>query len=234
MLPNITVLIVTYDRPREIRLTIDALLQHIEYDGELNWHIADDNSPGNYLPQLAQDYPILHLTATVTKRQGWGANVNKALTAIRNDFIFLCEDDYVAQQRLDLTAGVRLLTTFDNLGAVRYDGISGHNGLNLTVQELTGNPTINFLTINKELSTHFNVYSNRPHLRHRRFHDRLGPYIEGAPLGMTETNYAGRVKETEGFADIAILSNGIDRAFDHIGHSRQGTDLDVNLHRNLR
>ena len=82
-------------------------------------------------------------------------------------------------------------------------------------------------------SSHLNVYSNRPHLRHRRLHDKLGMYKEGLPLGHTETEYAHRVKDNIGIAEVAVLQNGIERAFDHIGKSRQGTEMDVNLHSDL-
>ena len=230
MLPKVTILLVTYDRPIEIRKTIDALIQHIKYDGELNWHIADDSTGGNYIEKIFRDYPKLNFTATVTKRAGWGANVNKALSSIKNDFIFLCEDDYVALKDIQLNHGVALLSGTKELGEVRYDGIAGHVGLVLELKEFH---SINYLVIDKEKSSHFNVYSNRPHLRHRRFHDLLGMYPEGISLGETETSYAGRVKNAIGYADVAILSNGVERAFEHIGKTRQGTEQDVGFHSNL-
>ena len=76
-------------------------------------------------------------------------------------------------------------------------------------------------------SPHLNVYSNRPHLKHRRFHSKYGPYSETTPLGMTETEFAHRVKDIGVDGPLlAILADGVVRAFDHIGKSRQGTELD--------
>lgn len=225
----LTVLIVTYDRPAEIRRTIAALLSYIQYDGNLRWHIADDGSPDNYLPELHRDFPQLAFTATVTSRQGWGANVNKALTHPQmSDLIFLCEDDYVAQRPLDLTTGAALLSANNNLGCVRYDGLAGHVGLNLWLREAqlpTG--AVTYLELDKRRSEHLNIYSNRPHLRHRRWHDHYGLYPTNVSLGRCEEVYAHTIKDDAYGPATIILPNGVWQAFDHIGHSRQGTAADT-------
>ncbi|MBD3251135.1 hypothetical protein GF380_01535 [Candidatus Uhrbacteria bacterium] len=174
------------------------------------------------------------MTATSTQRQGWGANVNKALTHIRSDYVFLIEDDYVAQKSVNLTSGVAVLEHDESLGIVRYDGLAGHVGLALNIKEAPGSPAVCYLQIDKGRSSHLNVYSNRPHLRHRRVYDKLGPYPESQSLGATETAYAHRVKDNIGQVGVAILADGIERAFDHIGKSRQGTEHDVHLHRDLQ
>ena len=227
----ITILIVTYDRPAEIRRTIDALREHIHYSGELRWHIADDGTPGNYIAELIRDYPTLKFTVTVTSHLGWGANVNKALQHTQmSDLIFLCEDDYVATRSLDFDAGAALLTTHTELGIVRYDGIVGHNGLNLWLREAkTEQGVVPYLKIDRNQSTHLNIYSNRPHLRHRRLHDALGLYSEGVSLGITEEGYAHRVLDKKDALGFAVLLDGLWNAFDHIGKSRQGTELDSNF-----
>ena len=225
--PSLTVLLVTYDRPKEIRKTIDALKDRIDYPGKLRWHIADDSSPGNYLPALFVDYPELRFTATATNRKGWGANVNKALGYIKTDYVFLCEDDYVAQRPLNLRDGVSILGAVPELGLIRYDGLAGHIGLRLWLKEAKANgKTINYLQLDRKHSGHLNVYSNRPHLRHRRLLYAVGPYAEGHRLGMTEEAYALRIIDTDPGCELAILADGIPRAFLHIGKSRQGTELD--------
>lgn len=226
--PPLTVLIVTYDRPREIRQTIDALLHRVDYRGSIRWHVADDASPGNYIAELLDDFRYLDMHHTITNRKGWGANVNKALTSITTDYIYLNEDDYVAQCDLDLNRGVALLEANDDLGIVRYDGITGHT-LDLELREQdTRLGRLNYCRISKR-SPHLNVYSHRPHLKHRRLHDMVGLYKEGLSLGETEEEFAHRIKDK--FSDdpphIAILPEGIPRAFSHIGHSRQGSEHDL-------
>lgn len=234
MWPDVTVLIVTFDRAEEIRRTLSALQEHLNYEGPLRWHIADDGSSGSYVQDIIYDHRHLNITATSTQRKGWGANVNKALQSIRSDYIFLIEDDYVAKRPLNLTDGVTVLANNDTLGIVRYDGLAGHVGLALDIKEVPGVPAICYLQIDKGRSSHLNVYSNRPHLRHRRVHDKLGLYPEGHSLGKTETAYAHHIKNNIGQAGVVILADGIQRAFDHIGKSRQGTEHDVYLHRNLQ
>lgn len=226
--PPLTILVVTYDRPQEIRRTIDTLLHRIDYRGSIHWHIADDASPGTYIADLLDDYRYLHLSHTVTNRQGWGANVNKALSSIATDYIYLNEDDYVAQVDIDLNQGVALLEANADLGIVRYDGIEGHT-LDLELREQdTRIGRLNYLRIRKD-SPHLNVYSHRPHLKHRRLHDAVGLYAECLPLGQTEEEFAHRIKDR--FKDkpphVAILPNGIQRAYSHEGRSRQGTEFDV-------
>jgi len=222
--PAVTVLIVTWNRLEEIRRTINALQEYLIYPN-LAWHIADDNSPGDYLPVLKADFPHLNFTDTITDRKGWGANVNLALRTITTNYIFSCEDDYVAFRSLDIEAGVELIELREKIGLVRYDGLSGHIGLDLSVQEAKTMGRLDYLQIVKDKSSHLNVYSHRPHLKHRRFHDSYGLYKEGVTLGECEENFAHRVKSSDG-PGLAILPDGIPRAFDHIGKSRQGTSLD--------
>lgn len=227
---TITILIVTYDRPTEIRRTIDALRDKIQYAGPLRWHIADDGSPDNYVANVVRDYQEhLDITATVTPRLGWGANVNKALQHPRmTDLVFLCEDDYIALHPLNFNHGAALLLSSDHLGVVRYDGLEGHVGLNMWLKECrVAGDTFSYLEIDREKSTHLNIYSNRPHLRHRRWHDALGLYPENLPLGKTEEAYAHRVRNRLDAPGFAILMDGLPRAFDHIGKSRQGTEKDT-------
>jgi glycosyltransferase involved in cell wall biosynthesis len=225
--PQLTILIVTYDRPREIRQVIDSLRVHIHYPGPITWHIADDSSPGNYIADLLNDYKTLAFHHTITNRQGWGANVNKALQSITTDYIYLNEDDYIVQKDLDLASGVALLESNTDLGIVRYDGIAGHT-LNLELREQnTRLGRLNYLRISKH-SPHLNVYSNRPHLKHRRLHNTMGLYAEGLSLGQTEEEFAHRVKDKfPNGPHVAILPDGIPRAFDHIGVSRQGSVFDL-------
>lgn len=223
--PTVAILIITWDRPEEIRRTITALWANLRYPGLLAWHIADDHSPEGYLSAIQADFPDLKFTTTQTDRKGWGANVNLALRTIQADYIFSCEDDYVSLREIDLGKGVELMEIRQDVGLVRYDGLSGHVGLDLVIQEARTGGEFDYLKIVKNKSSHLNVYSHRPHLKHRRFHDFYGLYPENLSLGECEAGFAHRVKSKNG-PSLAILSDGIPRAFDHIGKSRQGTALD--------
>lgn len=228
MWPDVAVMIVTYDRPGEIRRVIKALDKHLQYDnGKFVWYLADDDSPGNYVLDIQRDFPNLGFRATVTKRLGWGANVNKCLQKIAEKYIFLCEDDYVALYPLDINKGVALLDSKEaNIGLVRYDGLAGHR-LNLAIEEVkTRLGVLQYLEILKKASRGLNVYSNRPHLKSRKFHRAYSHYPMGKSLGETESAFAHRVKGILTGPKLVVLENGVVRAFDHIGKSRQNTAED--------
>lgn len=237
--PDITILLVTYDRLDEICKTIQALRRNIKYSGNIYFHIADDATPGNYLQDIRQTFPEIPFSTIVTNRLGWGANVNAALKVIETDYIFICEDDYVATSPLELDYGITLLKQREDVGAVRYDGLAGHLGLRLILSELITEQVwgeqpdhllskFDYFILDRKNTGHLNVYSNRPHLFHTRFHSTFGLYAEGVSLGQTETQFAHKVLATYPGIEIAALWNGILRAFEHIGHSRQGTALDPN------
>ena len=224
--PDVAVMIVTYDRPDEIRRVIVALTKHLQYKGKFVWYLADDASPGNYVLDIQRDFPKLNFRASVTKRLGWGANVNKCLQKIAEKHIFLCEDDYVALYPLDINKGVALLDSKANIGLVRYDGLAGHR-LNLALEEIeTRLGVLQYLEILKKSSRGLNVYSNRPHLKSRKFHRAYSHYPMEKSLGETESAFAHRVKDILTGPRLVALETGIVRAFDHIGKSRQGTELD--------
>jgi len=192
--------------------------------------LADDSSPEGYITQLKQDYAKLNFSTTITDRKGWGANVNKALVYAwdkHGDFVFLCEDDYVAKRPIDLRSGVAILAANKGIGLIRYDGIAGH-ALDLQLREVkTEVGKVQTLCIMKS-SPHLNIYSNRPQLKHRRFHDCVGMYDEGKKLGETEAAFAHQVRDKyDDCPKVAVLQNGIVTAFDHIGKSRQMTELDA-------
>lgn len=252
--PLVYILLITYDRPTEIQQTISALLHHLLYPRDrLRFHLCDDHSPpvdldargeghGSepYVHYVRRHFPDLTWSATQTDRRGWGANVNKGLDHCfsHSDYVFLIEDDYVALRDIDLRAGVALLESTDDhhkpfpasprrlIGAVRYDGIAAH-WLHLQLREAsTRTGSIHYLAIDHS-SPFLNVYSNRPHLQHRRFRDAYGRYPEGLRLGETESTYAQRVKDKDDGPWLVTLWDGIPKAFEHIGHSRQGSDQDI-------
>lgn len=240
--PTVSILIVTYDRPDEIRRTIYALLKNLKYPRDkLLWHLADDSSPGHYLNEVKSEFKYLNFSNTVTDRKGWGANVNKALIYCqeKSDYVFNVEDDYVSLSTVDLERGVSLLMSKEDkhrpeqaskrepIGLVRYDGIAAH-WLKLDLRESdTEIGSVHYMRILPG-SVHLNCYSNRPHLKHRRFHDFYGMYPEGIKLGECETAFAHRVRQKMKDGPwLCVLEDGITKAFEHIGKSRQNSELDV-------
>lgn len=226
---ELAIVIISFDRPIEIRQTIYALEHYLKYSGPQRWIIADDGSPEGQMRSLKIEFAHLHPLILATQRGGWGRNVNNALRWVRDhgiEYIFLCEDDYMAMTDIDLDSGAEILGRHPQYGLVRYDGLAGHDLLlHLTEVDIhRGRTPILEILLQ---SRHLNIYSNRPHLRHRRFTDHYGLYPEGLPLGATEESYAHCVRDRyENGPKIISLANGIVRAFNHIGASRQGTEYD--------
>jgi len=225
-LPEVTICIITYDRLPEIKQAIRALQSHFHYSGKVSWHIADDSSPQGYIGTIKNEFPSIPFTFTIADRGGWGVNANTALDFLKcRPYVFLIEDDYIAKRDLNITAGVALMEADKKVCVVRYDGIAAHN-LNLRLRECkTSIGSVSFAYIDKD-SPHLNIYSNRPHLRHTTRMGCFGKYPEHKMLGVTETEFAHRVKDRTKCADFAILGDGIPTAFDHIGKSYQGTKKD--------
>ena len=239
--PIVSVLIVTYDRPREIRLTIEALRRHIKYPKDnLRYHIADDGTGENYVYKAQQDFKDLNITATITDRKGFGANVNKGLRHCWgiSDYVLFNEDDRPPIKTYDLEKAVALLMSEKDcnkpegapprgkLGVFRLGGVASHW---LTLQSREADTVLgklNYLHILKS-SPFLNCYSNQAFMSHRRFFDYYGLYPEGASLAATETTYANTFKHKKGGPWICILTDGIDTAQDHIGASRQGSKEDI-------
>jgi glycosyltransferase involved in cell wall biosynthesis len=230
-LPNITVLVVTWNRPKIIRKTIYSLVKHLDYPREkMRWHLADDNSPGDYVNDILSEFHYLNWSYSITNRKGFGANVNKALKQINNKFIFFNEDDVAPFETINVVRGVQLLQNEKSVGLVRYDGIAGHTTFTLRLREtrLSKRDKFTYLTI--ENSQRPITYSNRPHLFHKRFLDYYGLYPEGLKLAKTERIYALHVLRNKGGPKIAILEDGIENKFTHLGagkNSRQNTKDDV-------
>ncbi len=224
--PTVAVVIITYNRPQEVRQVIKALRTCIQYKGPLVWHLADDQSPGLYVQAIREDFPELHFSASITARGGWGKNVNTALKGCKTPYVFACEDDYVAIRPLNLTQGVALLEKEHTLGLVRYDGLAGHI-LNLQLRTtVTSIGDVAYVKI-EHTSPHINIYSHRPHLKGERFHRHYGYYPEGLALGATEETYAHHVKDNMGTGpQLVALTDGLVRAFTHIGHSWKGSPYD--------
>jgi len=270
--PTVTIVICTYNRPSEFIQTFDALVENLQYPN-LRWHIADDGTPGGvgeFIALIADHYHAdviedeqgrwvvtSKVSYSSTDREGWGVNVNKALTQVGQmgigDFVYFTEDDYVLKKPLDLRPYVAILETYPQVGMVRF-GISGHDGIRARLRELdvssslpgyseqvgqgsTAPGKVNAWEL--ELGHQadwgqfgFFRYSNRPHLKHRRFHEAYGPYQEGKMLAETEQAFNHTIEavyRNSGGASPAII---VPCAwtywyYDHIGVSRQGTEEDV-------
>lgn len=249
MYPKIAIQICTYNRPTEIKATLAALTEHIDYPADrITLYVCDDASPGRYVTNLAKHGLFKFWTThflVMPKNSGWGANVNNGLNEIEEEFIFFIEDDYVLKKPLNLRLGVALLQARTNIGMLRYRGIHGsHIVLHQFEADVSpywydepyiASPAsapnrVNYLQLDSG-SPDLYLYSHGPHLKRKSFHEIHGQYPEGMKLGATEEAFAHRVKDRmrsdpNHTPAIAILDEWLPMWWDHIGVSYQHTEND--------
>ncbi len=244
--PKVTVVVCTYDRPKEIRLTLESLFNNLSYEPDrIAWHIADDGTPGTYALDVCRwirSVSGMDVASSVTERKGWGANVNAALRAVQTDYVYFTEDDYVLQRSLDLRRYVALIDVVPTIGLLRF-GLAGHDGLGCYLHEadVSGwlpdyqeTPTslpgkLDYWEIERGVSVGpFAVYkySNRPHLKHRRFHETYGYYPEGRTLALTEEGMNHQIAHMPIGPAIVCPADWTLWHYDHIGVSRQGSEAE--------
>lgn len=235
LMRDLTVLLVSFARPKMLRKTIYGLLKNHNYDlDRMTFCLADNDSEGRanlpkFTQSVVQDFPFLDWQVSIEKKPGWGNNVNTALQRIKTPFIFLIEDDREAYNAINLRDGVRLLKARKDVGLVRYDGIAGHSTLVLRLCNLQDH-RFSYCTIDHAQSRRPITYSHQPHLRHQRFTSFYGYYPENVGLARCERQFSLHVKRNPQGPKIAILEDGIQNKFRHLGagsNSRQHTKYDI-------
>lgn len=240
--PDVTVGVITYNRPGEIVRTIDALEEKINYSGKLRWLIADDSSPNSdYVPFLKRTFKRLKPKIITTEQNGgWGVNANNLLAHAETNYLFQLEDDKELHAPLDLNIGIALLESHQDVGLVRYKGTAGdHVVLHQFEADISrwlpdfrhGRGLLGHLTYLQLDSGSPSVwlYSNGMHLKHRRFHAFYGDYPVGLKLGATEEKFAHIVKEgmkQPGAPAITILPEWVADQTEDFGQSWKGTEAD--------
>lgn len=242
--PNITILVVTYNRIDLLKNTIEALARNLDYPGnQLHWLIADDSSPDDYLKKVSE-WPFWEGKSVVFNKtevnSGWGANVNQALRKVATDIVLQIEDDWELTKKLDLKEGVALLQARPEIGYIRY---RGHGGNDMIYQQQETDISqyypgyypaenmsnkVQYLLLRRESGAPY-LYTNGLHLKTLNFHRYYGNYSEGLKLGRTEEAMACRVKERmndEGAPKLVILPEWINMGMKHLGKSYQLTALD--------
>lgn len=242
--PEVTILICTYERQKELAATVDALRENMSYPTDkLKWLICDDSSPSQYASRLAKrpGYRDLHIEVVNTEKNGgWGRNVNNGNNAVTTEFTFFIEDDKILRKALDLRVGIAAMMEMPYIGMMRYRGTAGdhlilhHMEVNITkwLPDYQGgvglSGRLTYCLIDQG-SPALNIYSHGPHLKRSNFHQFYGAYPEGLKLGPTEEAMAFQVKEKmpkPGAPPIGILPEWISLWFDDIGQSWQNSEWD--------
>lgn len=206
MWPTVAVVCVTFQRAEVLRGTLERLRAHLAYSGALRYVVADDGSTDGTHAMLEQ----MDIEPVITNRGGLGANTNAGLQAAfaQTDIVFSLQDDMWLNSTLDLDKHVQKLQEDPSAGFVRLWGVAGHQYM----ARLDGQ----YWRIAWS-SPELYIPSDRPHLKHRRFHDAYGFYPEGRATGDTEEAFCHQCRA------VALASGGPDVLIPH------GEDVERNF-----
>lgn len=207
----VAVLIITYNRRDILRDTIASLAEHLR--GEYHIFVADDGSDDGTQEMLHRD-----ITLVQSSRVGLGANANAGLKAAftHSDIVLQLQDDMALQKPLDLTPHVERLAADATSGFIRLWGVGGHR--------YTATLEGSYWRIDWR-SDELYIPSDRPHIKHQRFHGAVGFYPEGLPTAETEDAWCHQCKDIaleRGAPSVLVpLQWDTESGFEHMGwHSR--------------
>lgn len=206
----VSVLIPTYNRAWILRETIELLHKNLIYSGKITYYIGIDGdlSIGK---MFAGHSDIVSIPGP---NNGLGANLNRLINSTKDDLLFQIDDDHHLQQTFDLHPHVRQLDFDKKAGWIRLMGVAYHD----YIAKLKGD----YWYIYWE-SPELYITSNRPHLKHRRFHDHYGLYPEGTKLGESEEGFCEQCKaKAKEDGRIKVLVPVNDTRWNHVGESWQG------------
>ena len=215
--PTVGILIPTYNRPQIVGQCVAHLLENLEYPGTLHVFVGNDGVESPELPKT--EFRSNREVAVIEgPKQGLGANLNHLLkTALYGCPIVLqLDDDHLLVKKLDLAPHVNLLLSDESVGCIRLMGIAAHR----YIAHLEGS----YWNIQWD-SPELYIASNRPHLKHFRFHSSYGYYPEGLKLGHTEEAFCSKCKDTfremGGPKVLVPLDVMTESSWQHIGDSWQ-------------
>lgn len=213
----IAVIIPTYNRPQIVGETIRRLQHYLRYDGAIDYFSSDDSTDDRMPETRAQIENLPRLSYVRGPHRGLGANLNALLRRSADyDLLLQMDDDHQLNQLLDLNEHARKLLEDESAGWIRLMGIGFHR----YIADLNGH----YWRVRWN-SPELYIPSNRPHLKHRRYHEHYGMYPEGLTLGQTEEIFChqciDRGRRSDGPAVLVPLNSMSETAWEHVGDSWQ-------------
>lgn len=218
--PALALNIVTYNRRDMLYETVRRLHEHVAYSGPMHYIIADDGSDDGTQEMVRGMFP--HARIVQSQRVGLGANTNAGLRAALTvaDVVYQSQDDLWLLATLDLDAHVQRLLTDPTCGFIRLWGVAGHH----YEAKLEGSYW-RLMWHSDELY----IPSDRPHVKHRRFHEHFGFYPEGLATGHTEEAWCHQAKGRAGLEgrqlDVFVPhSTETEKNFEHMAWGSRWRD----------
>ena len=218
--PALSIVIITFNR-RDILLgTIRRLYEHLDYAGPRHLIIADDGSPDGTVDAVRELHPAAIIITS--NRIGMGANTNAGLRAAfaLSEYVLQLQDDMHLQHHFDLHPHVARLRDDPMAGFVRLWGVGGHK----YTATLSETPASGSHWVVDWRSDELYIPSDRPQVKHWRFHSHFGFYPEGLRTDQTEDAFCHQCKDRAiPGAPAVLVPHGVDieKNFEHVGwHDR--------------
>lgn len=205
--PTVDVIIPTYKRDWIVRKTVELLKTNLVYSGKIRFLIGMDGK-GSVDKMFAGHSDIEVIPGP---NKGLGANLNRLIDYSKSDYLFQLDDDHHLEVPLELNRHVKELEWNKKAGWIRLMGVTGHN----YKAELKGN----YWEIDWN-SSELYIPSNRPHLKHKRFHKYYSLYPQKVSLGETEERFCQQCKYRKK-RKIKVLIPVNDIQWNHVGESWQ-------------
>jgi glycosyltransferase involved in cell wall biosynthesis len=210
--PALAINIVTYNRKETLRETIARVNRHLYYVGPRRIFVADDGSDDGTQAMLLEEFPDVALIQS--NRAGLGANTNAGLRASLGvaDYVLQFQDDLWMLTTIDLHPHIEKLRDDPTCGFIRLWGVGGHR--------YKGNLEGNYWRVHWD-SDELYIPSDRPHVKHRRFHEHFGMYPEGLGTAHTEEAWCHQCKDRAGLdgkqLDVFVPQNQLtETTWDHV------------------
>lgn len=216
--PALAVVIVTYNRRAALLETLRRLDEHLDYAGPRHLIIADDGSDDGTQEAVRSAYPGAVLVQSA--RSGMGANTNAGLRAAfaRTEYVLQLQDDMHLLRHFDLHPHIARLRDDPTAGFIRLWGAGGHR-YTATLDE--AHWRVDWA------SDELYIPSDRPHVKHWRFHQWFGFYPEGLKAAATEDAWCHQCKDRgiDGAPQVLVPhAVDIERNFAHVGWDDRSRD----------
>jgi len=214
MAMHLAICIPTYNRAQIVGQCVQAIRQNLT-GAELHFFIgiAGNDETEKVFMGRTNVSPIQNLGA------GLGKNLNDLLRiAFRQyDYVMQLDDDHILTKPMNIGPVLEAMEKDARLSWVRLMHVAAHN----LVADLDGS----FWKVRWD-SPEVYIASNRPHIKHRRFHETFGMYPENIKLGLTEEGFChqcrNQAKEIDKPPLVAVpLDLPTESGWEHIGQSWQ-------------
>lgn len=189
MSSTLTVCLLTYDRFDYAERTLRSFFKHVNHDGPLSVHIADDGSPEGYIADLMdvvieyREHGIVtgDISTSNSERGGYGKNYNLAAQSIhaRTDYVLPLEDDWELVRDFDTRFYCKAATLW---GCVRLGYLGYTQDIRGTVKRCEDH---NVLVLDPD-SPEPHVFAGHPRITTVTWERNVGEWPEGELPGQTE------------------------------------------------